>query len=399
MAVLFEMPKLGMDMEEGSVVRWLKKENEAVKKGEALAEIETDKSSVEVESPADGVVLKIYHPEGESLPVGTVIAAIGPAGTPFPDVQAISAPSEPAGIPEAPAQPAGNTAEKAAKTRRGKLRISPRAKRLAEKNGADLSLIQGSGPAGRIVERDVRSFMALSSGAAQQMTAVTGPDYDLTPLSAMRKTIARRMLQSTTTIPSFALEIEVDMRQAISLREAMKKKAVKISFHDLIAKCAACAMKYHPLLNAAYCEDGIRQYHSVNIGVAVAIEGGLVVPVIRDVEHKSVAEISSAGRVLIEKARTGKLEPDDMTGGHLTISNLGMYPLKSFTAIINPGESCILAVAGLQQVPAIENGQIVELPKMSITATFDHRLIDGAVGAEFLKTLKEYIENPAIMLI
>lgn len=287
----------------------------------------------------------------------------------------------------APAVPAAN----------GKIRISPRAKKLAEKNNFNAALITGSGPAGRIVEKDVRAFLA-NSGSSKTAAAVNGRDYELIPLTSMRRTIARRMLESTTTIPTFTLEICVDMRRAIALREHLKARKVKVSYHDIFARCIASAMKIYPLINASYTSEGIRQYSNANVGIAVSIDGGLVVPVVKDIQDLRISEIAAASAALIEKARSGKLEPDDMTGGHITISNLGMFPIRSFTAIINPPESTILACAGMQEVPRVENGQLVEVPMVSITATFDHRLIDGAYGAGFMATLKEYIEDPASIL-
>lgn len=401
MATFFDMPKLGMDMEEGTIIKWLKAEQEGIKQGEPFVEIETDKSTVEVEAPCDGVVLKYYYPEGETLAIGKHIAAIGAAGevAPAPDdvpaaPAAVASPEQaPTAAPitsmpiAAPAVPAAN----------GKIRISPRAKKLAEKNNFNAALITGSGPAGRIVEKDVRAFLA-NSGSSKTAAAVNGRDYELIPLTSMRRTIARRMIESTTTIPTFTLEICVDMRRAIALREHLKARKVKVSYHDIFARCIASAMKIYPLINASYTSEGIRQYSNANVGIAVSIDGGLVVPVVKDIQDLRISEIAAASAALIEKARSGKLEPDDMTGGHITISNLGMFPIRSFTAIINPPESTILACAGMQEVPRVENGQLVEVPMVSITATFDHRLIDGAYGAGFMATLKEYIEDPASIL-
>lgn len=407
MATLFEMPKLGMDMEEGTIVKWRKAENEAVKKGETLVEIETDKTTVEVESPCDGVLLKLYYAEGETLPIQTPIAAIGERGMAAPSLDALGRAASAAAQDTAPAVQSAPAAAQdvpaeASRREKGKLRISPRAKRLAEKNGIDIALLTATGPSGRIVEKDVRAYMAGPASASARTAAAPAADsngYELIPLTAMRRTIARRMMESTSTIPSFTLEIRVDMRQVIALRQQMMAKKIKVSFHDIFAKCAAAAMQRHPLVNASYTDAGIRQYRTVNIGIAVAINGGLVVPVVRDVAGKSISEIAADSAAVIESARNGRLGPDDITGGHLTISNLGMYPLNSFTAIINPPESAILACAGVQKTPALEEGRWVEVPTVSITATFDHRLIDGAYGAGFMATLKEYIENPVAILM
>ena len=406
MAMFFDMPKLGMDMEEGTIVKWLKAEQETIKQGEPFAEIETDKSTVEVEAPCDGVILKYYYPEGETLEIGKHIAAIGAAGEAAPALD--DAEATPTAVPEketvpnavsaVTSSPIANPTVPVASAANGKIRISPRAENLAKKHGIDVALITGTGPAGRIVEKDVRAFMA-SGAAAKATVAVTDDkEYELIPLTSMRRTIARRMLESTTTLPTFTLEICVDMRRAIALREQLKAKKIKVSYHDIFARCIASAMKVHPLINASYFADGIHQYKNVNVGIAVSIDGGLVVPVVKDIQDLRISEIAVASAKMIDKARSGKLEPDDMTGGHITISNLGMYPVKSFTAIINPPESTILACAGMQKVPCVENGQLIEIPMVSITATFDHRLIDGAYGAGFMATLKEYIEDPATIL-
>ena len=407
MAELFEMPKLGMDMEEGTVIKWRKGEKDAVKKGEILVEIETDKTTVEVESPCDGVVLKLYCAEGDTLPVRTPIAAIGAAGETPPEKPGASGAQTPqSAAPAEAAPPPADTPPAAAPGGRhdtaGRVRISPRARRLAEQNQVDISAVPATGPGGRIVEKDVRGYMARAAAGAQPAGKPAGEpagDYELIPLTAMRRTIARRMLESTSSIPSFTLEIRVDMRAAIGLRGQLKAKNVKVSFHDIFAKCAAAAMEEHPLINASYSEEGIRQYRKINIGIAVAVEGGLVVPVVRDVGGKRISEIAADSAAVIASARGGKLSPEDMTGGRLTISNLGMYPLCHFTAIINPPESTILACAGIQKTPMLEGEQWVEVPTVSITATFDHRLIDGAYGAGFMASLKEHIEDPISIIL
>ena len=403
MATWFDMPKLGMDMEEGTIVKWLKPEGASVKAGEPFAEIETDKSTVEVEAPCDGVILKYYYPEGETLEIGTHIAALGAQGEAPPALS--SQPQQHAQEEPAPVSEAGQQKAPAAQplppavAGAGRIRISPRARRLAKKEGVDPSQVAATGPSGRIVERDVRAFLAAKPLQPPVKAPVSGDEIERIPLTAMRRTIARRMLESTTSIPTFTLEIRADMRRIIQMRERMKAKGIRTSFHDFFVRCTASAMQRHPLLNASYSSDGILQYRKIHVGIAVAVDGGLVVPVLRNVDHLCVSEIAQASAALIEKARRGKLEPDEMTGGHITISNLGMYPLHSFTAIINPPESCILACAGQVKVPSVENGQLIEIPTVSVTATFDHRLIDGAYGAGFMATLKDYLEDPAAILL
>lgn len=414
----FLMPKLGMDMEEGTVVKWLKAEGDTVAKGEALAEIETDKSSVEVESPFSGTILKIYVPEGEAKPCGTPIAYIGNPGDAVPTFGAApaaapAAPATPAVQAAAPAAPAKATtpAKAAARpaapaaqlTPGGRLRVSPRAARLAEKNGVDLSLVAGTGYNGRIVEQDVRDFIAAGGNARFAAPAVRNREETVTPLKGVRKVTANRMRQSLQEMAQTNTRMDVDMSNMISFRSQLNAKlakdGVKVSFVDLMVAVCAKALIDHPQANCSLMEDGIHYRNYANIGVAVDTDRGLVVPVIKDADILSIPEIAKASAELIDKARRGALSPDDMKGGSFTISNLGMFEVDSFTAIVNPPETCILAMSRTADRPVVVDGQIVIRPMMNLCLSYDHRVIDGAPSARFLRDIKRYIENPVWLLV
>ena len=413
MAEVFRMPKLGMDMEEGSVVKWLKSEGDKVEKGEAIAEIETDKSSVEVESPAAGTVLKIFVPEDETVPCGTPIAAIGEPGMSIPNTASAAPaasvpPAEPApaanatGVSAAlPAAGAARTAAPAKAVNTGKLRVSPRARRLAEKNHIDLRYIAGSSFGGRIVEQDVRDFID-RGGPAAYAVSVREHVETVTPLSGIRKVIAKRMSQSLSEMAQTNTRMDVDMTNMISFRSQvnarLEKDGIKVSFVDLLVAVCSRALLEFPDANASLLPDGIHRRNFANIGIAVDTERGLVVPVIKDADTMSIQNISIESRTLIDKARSGTLSPDDMSGGTFTISNLGMFEVDSFTAIVNPPETCILAVSRTTDRAVVVDGQIVVRPIMNLCLSYDHRVIDGAPAARFLRSIKHYIENPAWLL-
>ena len=433
MAELFLMPKLGMDMEEGTIVKWLKAEGAAVKKGEALAEIETDKSTVEVESPAEGTILKLYYEEGTEKPCGTPIAVIGqpgeeipapadkdgkPAGeekaeaapAPAPAAQAPAAAAPAAPVFAAPPAPAfaapvfAAPPAAAALTPGGRIRSTPRARRLAEKNDIPLAAVKGSGSEGRILEADVRRFMesggAAAAGAARLRRV---PAETVQPASKIRKVTARRMFQSLSTTAQINHRVDVNMANLLSFREQINKKyeaqGVKISIVDLLTAVCAKALIENPQANAYWSPDGIRLHNYANVGIAVDTPNGLVVPVVKEADVMSLPEISAASKALIAKARDGKLTPDDMSGGTFTISNLGMFGIDSFTAILNPPESCILAVGRMADKVVAEKGQIVIRPMMNLCLTYDHQIIDGADAARFLKTIRDLLENPAWLLM
>ena len=412
-AELFLLPKLGMDMEEGAIAKWLKAEGDKIEKGEPIAEIETDKSTVEVESPASGTILKLLIAEGDEVPCGTPAAAIGEPGLTIPTASAptpktpeaapapVPAAQQPAAAPAPrPAVTAAAKPAPAAVINTGRIRVSPRARRLAEKNGVDLRCVPGSSFGGRIVERDVRDFMARP---AEAQRVVRVPEETVTPLAGIRKVVAKRMSQSLSEMAQTNTRMDVDMTNMIAFRSQLNAKyaadGVKVSFVDLLIAACSKALLAHPDANASLLPDGIHRRNFVNVGVAVDTERGLVVPVLKDADILSIAEISRQNRALIDKARTGSLTPDDMSGGTFTISNLGMYEVDSFTAIVNPPEICILAVSRTVDRPVVVNGQIVIRPMMNLCLSYDHRVLDGAPAARFLQEIKHNIENPVWLLL
>ena len=412
-AELFLLPKLGMDMEEGAIAKWLKAEGDKIEKGEPIAEIETDKSTVEVESPASGTILKLLIAEGDEVPCGTPAAAIGEPGMTIPTASAptpktpeaapapVPAAQQPAAAPAPrPAVTAAAKPAPAAVINTGRIRVSPRARRLAEKNGVDLRCVPGSSFGGRIVERDVRDFMARP---AEAQRVVRVPEETVTPLAGIRKVVAKRMSQSLSEMAQTNTRMDVDMTNMIAFRSQLNAKyaadGVKVSFVDLLIAACSKALLAHPDANASLLPDGIHRRNFVNVGVAVDTERGLVVPVLKDADILSIAEISRQNRALIDKARTGSLTPDDMSGGTFTISNLGMYEVDSFTAIVNPPETCILAVSRTVDRPVVVNGQIVIRPMMNLCLSYDHRVLDGAPAARFLQESKHNIENPVWLLL
>ncbi len=408
---MFLMPKLGMDMEEGVIIKWLKAEGDTVEKGEAFAEIETDKSSVEVESLASGTVLKLYYMEGETITCGEPIAAIGPAGEQAPVLGAAAAPA--AEAPKAEAAPAPAPAAKPAPAVQaapvvpagGKFLSTPRARRLAQKENIDIRLVPGTGPKGRVVEEDVRAFIANGGANAVYASAkaVRVPEETVKPLTGVRKVTANRMRQSLSEMAQTNTRMDVDMTNMIAFRKQMnarlEKDGVKVSFMDLLVCACAKALIENPQANASLMDDGIHYRNFANVGVAVDTERGLVVPVIKDADVMSIREINAASKALIAKAREGALKPDDMKGGSFTISNLGMFEVDSFTAIVNPPETCILAVGRIAERPVVENGQIVVRSMMNLCLSYDHRLLDGAPAARFLLSIKRYLENPVWLMM
>ena len=390
--IFFRMPKLGMDMEVGLIGRWLKSEGETVKKGEPLAEIETDKAMVEVESPWDGVLLKIFCAEGDEAACGMPIAAIGAAGQTIPDPNTSIA-KEPVAVvqPELPQTPA-------ASVRKGERVIAtPRARRAAQENDVNLMAVSGTGENGRIVEQDVLDYV-------KSATPVTRAAKDtVVPLTGMRKIIASRMRQSQQEMAQTDMRMEIDMSNMISFRTQINQKLakddLKVSFVDLLVAVCAKALAEHPQANASLEADVIHYKNYANIGIAVDAERGLVVPVIKDADLLTIPAIAAKSKELIEKARKGALRPDDMQGGTFTISNLGMFEVDSFTAIVNPPETCILAVGRIADRAVVVNGQIVARPIMNLCLSYDHRIIDGAPAARFLQCVKHYLENPVWLLM
>lgn len=396
--VLFRMPKLGMDMEVGIVGRWLKAEGERLQKGEPFAEIETDKALVEVEAPRDGILLKIFCQEGDEAACGTPIAAIGEAGQPIPDPQAPAAAPE-VSAPVQAQQPVSAPAEPVCTGDR--VIASPRARRAAAENSIDLHAVAGTGENGRIVEQDVLDFVKHAPISASATVRVA--QDTVVPLTGMRKIIASRMRQSQQEMAQTNTRMDVDMTNMISFRNQMNQRlandGIKISYVDLLAAVCARALVEHPQANAALEADGIHYKNYANIGIAVDSERGLVVPVIKDADILSIADISAKSKQLIDKARKGSLRPEDMQGGTFTISNLGMFEVDSFTAIVNPPETCILAVGRIADRVVAVNGQPAVRPMMNLCLSYNHCIIDGAPAARFLQCVKHYIENPVWLLL
>jgi pyruvate dehydrogenase E2 component (dihydrolipoamide acetyltransferase) len=400
------MPKLSDTMTDGVVAKWHKQVGDKVKSGELLADIETDKATMEFESFQDGVLIHQGIKEGQSAPVNSVLAILGKGGE---DVAAILATveqgqKEPA-TPQTPQthktpepRETGHAARPTAGDEGSRLKASPLAKALAREKGIDISQVKGSGENGRITKADIESYTPQKGGTP---SSVPGKEsHTDEPVSQMRRTIARRLIESKSQAPHFYLNIEVDMEQAIVSRNAINAiPDTKISFNDLIIKACAAAIRRHPKVNASWLGDKIRYYSHVHIGVAVAIDDGLLVPVVRFADQKSLSQISAEVKDLGKKARDRKLQPSDWEGNTFTVSNLGMFGIESFTSIINSPESCILSVGAIRNVPVVKNNMIVPGHVMKLTMACDHRTVDGATGAAFLQTLKAMIENPVTILV
>jgi len=411
------MPRLSDTMTEGVIAAWHKKVGDQVKKGDILADIETDKATMELESYKEGKLLYTGAEKGQKVAVNDLLAIIGEEGK--VNVQQIVDASKnkgaaPAAAKETAAQPAdAKTAdEPVAKESHslngdGRIKASPLAKKMASEKGIDLSQLHGSGDFGRIIKKDVAEYTpaAPASATTQKAAAVsTVPagqvSFDDIPVSQMRKVIAKRLADSKFSSPEFYLTITVDMDQAVSSRTRINENApVTISFNDFVLKATALALKKHPAVNSSWMGDKIRVNHHVNIGVAVAVEDGLLVPVVRFADTKSLSQISQEVKEFATRAKNKKLQPADWEGSTFTISNLGMFGMDEFTAIINPPDACILAVSSIQQIPVVKNGAIVPGNVMKLTMTCDHRVVDGATGAAFLQTLKGLLEEPLRMLV
>src|SRR6266404_5046620 len=429
------MPKLSPTMEEGVVSRWLKKEGDKVSMGEPLAEIDTDKATMEMQALANGVLRKILINEGESAPLGQLIAIIG---EPDEDISSLlnqsataaaktQAPA-PAKVEPAPAKPEaekpapqasapqGNgsqAAEITEKSASGRLIVSPLAARMAAEAGIDLRSLQGSGPGGRIIKKDIEASIskprsspaafprAVETRSFQQAATVGASPYRDEPMSEVRRTIARRLVTSLGPIPHFFLTSEIEMDRAAEMRRGINAldPELKISFNDIVIKVAAVALIQHPEVNASFQEKVLRYYERADIGVAVAIQDGLITPVVRSAERKSLSEIASEVRELAERARSRRLRPEEYTGASFSISNLGMFGIDEFTAVINPPEGAILAVGAVTPKPVVRENEIVIRQVMRVTMSCDHRVIDGATGATFLQTFKKILENPLYLVV
>ena len=412
MATTVYMEALSPTMEEGRLVKWSKKEGDAVKSGDSLAEVETDKAVMELVARADGNLIKVLVPEGKTVPVGSVVAYIGTPGEKVDGgagsgEQGAAKPAPVAEPPRAP-QPAPTAPPVAPVAEAGRVKASPLAKRIARDSGLDLQRVQGSGPGGRVVKRDLEGAAApvqpRTTHPAPAPTPVTrgGPPFEDVPLTQIRKTIARRLATSLGPIPHFFLTTEVDMERAAEARESLNQQlgdTGRISFNDIIIKGTALALTKHRACNAWFQDDHIRYWNEVHIGMAVAIEDGLITPVIKNADLKSLAQIGAEAKALAGRARERRLAPDEYTGSTFSVSNLGMFEIDQFTGVINPPEAGILAIGSIVQKPVVVDGAIAPRRRMRVTMSCDHRVIDGATGAAFLKTLKQMLENPLAMLL
>jgi pyruvate dehydrogenase E2 component (dihydrolipoamide acetyltransferase) len=408
------MPRLSDTMEEGTIASWLKKPGDQVARGEVIAQIETDKATMDLTAFEAGTLQEILAPEGSTVQIGKPVARIG-TGAPVSASAAPAAPAEApaarAPEPPAPAQPAppppARAAESAEPAANGKVRASPVARHIAAEHGLDLAQIQGSGPQGRVIRSDVEAALATSPTPAppQAPRAPSQPQPqpaagdERVQLSQMRRTIARRMAESTRTVPHFFLTVTVDATELVKLRTQITEQGVKVSFNDLVIKGAALALRKMPEVNVSFAEDSLIKHAQVHIGIAVATERGLIVPVIRNVDQKALSQIAQEARDLAERAQAGKLQPNDYIGGTFTVSNLGMFGVEQFNAVINPPEAAILAVGAIVKEPAEFQGEIALRDRMRLTLSVDHRALDGATGARYLQALKELIEKPLLLLV
>ena len=411
MAEIIRMPKLSDTMTEGVVASWLKKVGDEVENGELIAEIETDKATMEFESFFDGVLLHIGVEQGGMAPVDSLLCILGEKGedisalleaanneTAAPETPKAPAPA-PAPVANVPAPVAATSAPVVAAPApaipaNGRLKASPLARKLAEERGINVAQIPGSGEAGRIVKRDVEAFNGSTAAAAPGVERFTEVG-----VSQMRKTIARRLAESKFTAPHFYLTVSIEMDTAMDARKSINDAGeVKVSFNDMVVKAAALALKKHPAVNSSWLEDRIRYNEHVHIGVAVAVEDGLLVPVVRHADGKRLSQIGTEVRALAGKAKDKKLQPSEWEGNTFTISNLGMFGIDEFTAIINAPDACILAVGGINAVPVVRDGAVVPGHVMKVTLSCDHRVVDGASGAAFLQDFKSLLENPVRML-
>lgn len=419
MAEVIRMPRMSDTMEEGNIIGWLKSEGDQVEAGETLAEVETDKATMELDSYTDGVLLHIAVKEG-TVPIDGIIAIIGQAGedwkhlleggaqtaAPAPAAAPVAAEVTPATPAVAP--PSGDTRVKA----------SPLAKSIARQQGLDISSLIGSGDNGRVVKKDIEAALQGKTPAPQAVVqpapvapaapAVVQPipvaestgAFEDKRVSQMRKVIAKRLSESKFGAPHFYLNVEINMEKAIQMRQQVNAVAeVKISFNDFVIRAAAASLRQHPAINASWLGDAIRYHKQVNIGVAVAIDDGLIVPVIRNADIKTLSQINTEVKTMAGKARDRKLQPEEMQGNTFTISNLGMFGIESFTAIINPPDACIMAVGAIIEKPIVKDGTITIGNMMKVTLSCDHRVVDGALGAQFLQTFKAILEDPIRLLV
>jgi pyruvate dehydrogenase E2 component (dihydrolipoamide acetyltransferase) len=400
------MPRLSDTMQQGTIVRWLKREGDTVAKDDVLAEVETDKAIMELQSYVSGVLERILVPEGSTAPIGSPIAIVRlPGETPM------EAPRM-----EAPQTPQVESAEDTAKlqissaeAQVGRIKASPLARRIAEEMGVDLSRVRGTGEGGRIIKEDVLAFVEQHRGQVPAPSPLReAPAASLTepterPLGHIQKVIARRMVESKTTVPHFYVTVEVDMGNALRLRDeinsTLRTEGIEVTLNDMVVKAVALALRAMPEVNASFAGDKLLVHQRVNVGIAVGTDELLLVPVIKDCDRKPLKEIAAEARRLVEKARAGRLALEDVEGGTFTVSNLGMYGVDEFSAIVNPPQAAILAVGAVQEKPVVQHGQIVMAQRMRITLSADHRVFYGVTGAKFLSKVRELLEKPLLLLV
>jgi len=420
------MPQMGADMTEGTVVRWVKHEGDAVERGEVIAEIETDKANVEIEAFDAGTFRKALAAEGDTIPVGTVIAVIAAPEDDISQFDAAAAP-QPAAPPEAaakaqkpappateqpppqtpaptPAQaaaPAPTPAQAAAPAPTdGRVRASPVARKLAQERGVDLARVRGSGPDGRIVRRDVEA--AASGAVTSQAAAAPRNAVEIVPMSRIRQTIARRMAQSKREAPHYYITLDIDMTEAERIRHQLNDLwhgETHVSVNDLIVRASALALAKHPMFNAWYVEDTVQRHEAINVCIAIALDDGLIAPAILDCRTKSLRDVAQASRSLVERAKSGALKPEEYSGGTFTVSNLGAYGVETLIAIIQPPQTAILGVGAVREAPIVREGQVIVAQMMQVALSADHRVTDGALGAQFLNEIRKLLETPAALLV
>lgn len=424
MAIKIEMPKLSDTMEEGVIASWNISEGDKVEAGDIIAEVETDKATMEVEAFDEGTVLKILVDEGDAVPLGGLMAVLGEEGEDISDILE-EAESESSSSKEEETESSEKEKESPEKEEsasesssglsspkpepsmdstsdNGRIKASPLARNMAEDRGIDLAKVVGSGPGGRIIKADIENYKETAQPAVVSASAPSFKSLESreVKVSQMRKTIARRLSESKFSSPHFYETIDIDMKAAIAARKSVNEaNEVKISFNDIVVKACAIALTRHQAVNSSWNGDIIKEHGEVHVAVAVAINEGLMTPVIRHTDQKGLAQISSETKELAGLARDRKLQPEQMEGSTFTISNLGMFGIEEFTAIINPPNACILAVGAIRDVPVVENGEVVPGKRMKVTLSSDHRIVDGAKAAEFLNTLKNLLENPLSMLL
>jgi len=411
------LAKLSPTMEEGTIVKWSKKEGDAIKVGDVLAEIETDKANMEMEALGAGILRKILVQAGGKAPIGSLIGVIADANEDISATIAEAAKAAPAAAPQpapAPAAPAASAPAAAspapAAAPGGRVKSSPLARAIAAQKNVPLALVAGSGPGGRIVKRDVEGYIASprpaaapagAPAAARQAVPVPSvPPGTAIPVSNIRRVIAKRLSESAFTAPHFYVTVEIDMDAAVSLREQLiRAEEIKLSYNDLVVKACAKALTRFPTVNASWTGETIQTHAEVHVGIAVSIPDGLITPVVRNADRKHVVEIAHEIKDLAARARDRKLKPEEFTGSTFTISNLGMFDVTEFTAIINPPESCILAVGGVRKQPVVKNDELAVGHRMKVTLSSDHRVVDGALAAQFLAEVRRLLESPVSLLV